>query len=78
MSDVMIELLESLEEIRSRNLSRFYFVNRSLRAYEEAETILIDLTGCDIEKLVELFAAGYTLQPPKEPNPLSMSELFKE
>lgn len=64
------------EKIHAIHLGKFYFGNQTLRAYEEAEMILINLTGCDIEKLVELFAAGYTLQPPKEPKPLS--KLFKE
>jgi hypothetical protein len=36
------------------------------KAYEENEQKLIALTGFNIEKLIELFAAGYTLQPPTQ------------
>lgn len=36
----------------------------SLRAYIEKEHRLIQVSGFDIDKLIELFAAGYTLQPP--------------
>ena len=38
---------------------------KALQAYNEIETKLIQLTGYDLERLVELFAAGYTLEPPK-------------
>lgn len=38
---------------------------KSLGQYEEAEARLIQLTGFDIDKLIELFAAGYTLKPPE-------------
>lgn len=37
----------------------------ALRAYNEMETKLIQLTGYDMRKLIELFAAGYTLEPPR-------------
>ena len=36
----------------------------SLGKYIEKETILIKVSGFDIDKLIELFAAGYSLQPP--------------
>lgn len=36
--------------------------------YEENEQKLIALTGFGIEKLIDLFAAGYTLQPPEYAN----------
>lgn len=35
------------------------------RVYSEKEARLIAVSGFDVEKLIELFAAGYTLQPPK-------------
>lgn len=35
------------------------------RAYDELETKLIQLTGFNLEKLVDLFAAGYTLKAPE-------------
>lgn len=38
---------------------------KNLRQYEEDEQRLIELSGCDIDKLIELFAAGYTLKPPE-------------
>ena len=40
-------------------------VRASLQAYCELETKLIQLTGFNLEKLVELFAAGYELRPPE-------------
>ena len=39
-------------------------VRASLQAYCELETKLIQLTGFNLEKLVELFAAGYKLRAP--------------
>lgn len=50
-------------------------VRASLQAYFELESKLIQLTGCNMEKLVELFAAGYTLQSPKY---TSLEDLEKE
>ena len=43
-----------------------FITNRveTIQAYDEMNTTLINLTGYDMEKLIELFAAGYTLQPP--------------
>ena len=38
--------------------------SRQLGAYEELEHKLIQVSGYDMKKLIELFAAGYTLQPP--------------
>lgn len=38
---------------------------KNVRVYEEMENKLIQVSGYDIEKLIELFAAGYTLKPPK-------------
>ena len=37
---------------------------KTIQAYDEMNTALINLTGYDMKKLIELFAAGYTLQPP--------------
>ena len=45
--------------------------------YGELENKLIQLTGYDLEKLVELFAAGYTLNAP-EYKYKSFEELAKE
>lgn len=39
-------------------------VIEAIGKYEEAESKLIKVSGYDVEKLIELFAAGYTLQPP--------------
>lgn len=50
-------------------------VRASLQAYCELETKLIKLTGCNLEKLVELFAAGYTLRTPEHK---SLEDLEKE
>lgn len=45
--------------------------------YQEKEHHLIMLSGCDMDKLIELFAAGWTLQPPNyERKPLA--SLFDE
>ena len=49
--------------------------SETIRAYDEMETTLINLTGCDMKKLIELFAAGYTLHPPKY---ASLDDLVKE
>ena len=35
-----------------------------LQAYNELEDKLVMLTGFDLETMVKMFAAGYTLQPP--------------
>ena len=43
----------------------YHNASKTLRHYEETETKLIKVSGFDMEKLIELFAAGYTLQPPK-------------
>ena len=40
--------------------------------YEEMENRLIQVSGFDMEKLIELFAAGYTLKPPKQPESLEV------
>jgi hypothetical protein len=37
----------------------------TIRAYDEMNAKLKQLTGYDMKKLLELFAAGYTLEPPK-------------
>ena len=39
-------------------------VSSTIRKYDELDTKLFQLTGYSIEQLVELFAAGYTLEPP--------------
>ena len=61
--------MSNLEDFKTRYLGKWYFspneeMARSLRDYGEKENRLIGLTGFDMEKLIELFAAGYTLQPP--------------
>ena len=50
-------------------------IAETIRAYDEMETILINLSGYGMKKLIELFAAGYTLQPPTY---LSFEDLEKE
>ena len=42
--------------------------------YEELECDLIKLAGCNLITLRELFAAGWTLHPPKESGSLSDME----
>lgn len=49
--------------------------SKALQAYNEMETTLINLTGHDMKELIELFAAGYTLQPPTY---MSFEDLAKE
>ena len=44
---------------------------RHSQEVEQKEQTLIKLTGCDMDKLIELFAAGYTLTPPKVGKTLS-------
>ena len=39
-------------------------MHKNLAVYQEREHKLIQVSGYDIEKLIELFAAGYTLVPP--------------
>ena len=46
----------------------------TIRAYDAMETMLVNLIGYDMKKLIELFAAGYTLQPPKY---MSLKDLEK-
>ena len=48
---------------------------RALRKFEEMNHRLIKVSGYDTEKLIELFAAGYTLEPPKPE--MTLSELAK-
>jgi hypothetical protein len=45
------------------------------KTYEENEQKLIALTGFGIEKLIDLFAAGYTLQPPTQ---MRLEDLLSE
>ena len=47
----------------------------ALWAYNEMETMLIQLSGYDMRKLIELFAAGYTLEPPRY-SVEKLSEIF--
>lgn len=45
---------------------------KTLQYYEEIENRLIKVSGFNIEELIELFEAGYTLSPPKyvqQPDP---------
>lgn len=52
---------------------------RVCQKYEKQNTALVQLTGYDITELIELFAAGYTLEPPKyEDNKLSDLEEMGE
>ena len=45
---------------------------KTWREFEEQENRLIQVSGFDMEKLIELFAAGYTLQPPGTPRSLKV------
>lgn len=58
--------------IVTRMMRAYENPSKSLRYYEETENRLIKVSGFDIEKLIELFAAGYTLSAPKN---LPLSEL---
>ena len=51
-------------------------LNSDIRCFSELNQRIIQLTGYDLWQLETLFAAGYTLQPPKEP--VSMLVLLKE
>lgn len=50
---------------------------RAIRRYEELCSKLEVLSGHRLTELVDLFVAGYTLEPPKE-NTMSMAELADE
>ena len=50
---------------------------KALQKYNEMETVLIQLTGHNMEKLIELFAAGYTLEPPQYLK-LSIADMCEE
>ena len=67
MNEDETEYIEKKKKsIPAFNPFRFITANgEALRRYEERETKLRQLTGYNIEKLIELFAAGYTLQPPE-------------
>lgn len=66
---------EYIDEKSARPTLSKSTVVSTLRAYSEMEIALINLTGYNVEKLVNLFAAGYTLQPPKQS---SFEDLEKE
>lgn len=61
---------EYLEENKKKEFATNFLGNwiksglPSLEKYIERENTLIKLSGYDMEKLIELFAAGYSLQPP--------------
>ena len=66
------------------DLTKFYnpkywtFIGH-LRKFDELNNKIMQLTGYDIEKLVELFAAGYILTPPKyDSKPMSTLMNLKE
>lgn len=62
-------MVDPLKEFKTRYMSlRFENPGLTVRDYEWLNQKLIDVSGCDIEKLIELFAAGYTLQPPNNRN----------
>lgn len=46
--------------------------------HDERNTKLRQLTGYDMEKLLELFAAGYTLEPPAAQKYESLTDVLKE
>ena len=50
-------------------------IRGSLERYHRLEHNIIVLTGHDLEELKQLFAAGYTLEPPK--SSLSLAELVE-
>lgn len=41
-------------------------LNGEVKRFKEIENALIELTGYDLKQLQTLFAAGYTLEPPKK------------
>lgn len=56
---------EYIEKAKNRLPIQLRDTYKYLREYEKLEHKVIELTGYDLDKLVELFAAGYTLRPPK-------------
>lgn len=48
-----------------------------IQCYEQAESQLIMLTGCNLDTLLKKLYAGYTLEPPKTQF-LSMVELAEQ
>jgi hypothetical protein len=61
------EMLEKPPVIPTLHLGKFIKItdeSEIIRKYEESVSKLIIVSGYDVEKLIELFAAGYTLQPP--------------
>lgn len=52
--------------------------SEALRVYDERNSTLRQLTGYDIEKLIELFKAGYTLEPPTPIKYESLADALKE
>lgn len=65
MDEDDVEYVEKKNIFKRNFLPRPGTIDETLRKYEEMESELIKLTGCDVEKLVDLFAAGYTLEAPK-------------
>lgn len=47
-----------------------------IQRYDEKNATLRQLTGHDINELIELFSAGYTLEPPKPS--VSFAEMLEE
>lgn len=51
-------------------------VGQSYRILAEKEARLIQVSGFDMDKLIALFAAGYTLKPPQELSLLSLEDII--
>ena len=59
--------------IATRVMAKTYeYCRKDLQYYVETENRLIKISGLDMEKLIELFAAGYILVAPKK---IPLSEL---
>lgn len=54
--------------------NRIKRLGQSIQQYEEKEITIKKLTGLDLDDLIRLFAAGYTLTQPVYPN---LADVFK-
>ena len=59
------------------NVNGLFKYGELIQRYEQAESQLIMLTGCNLDALLKKLYAGYTLEPPKTQF-LSMVELAEQ
>ena len=53
---------------------RIKMMNDDIQRYEQMEAKIVQLTGHDMERLLDLLAKGYTLQPPTYPDSIAEVE----